>query len=97
MSWDMRKVFGSSLVKTIITQRPKEDNSSRLLTFEYYLRKNGDVRFCEKMFLNTLYLKESMVKNWITEAANKKLNNSQDIFMPNKGRLPAELQKGLEL
>ncbi|CAG9773409.1 unnamed protein product [Ceutorhynchus assimilis] len=98
MSWDMRKVYVSSLVKTTTTRRPKEDNSSRLLTFEYYLKKDTEnLRICKKMFLNTLDLKEWMVRNWLNQAANNKIKDSNDIAMPSRSRLPVELKKGLEV
>ncbi|CAH1108134.1 unnamed protein product [Psylliodes chrysocephalus] len=98
MSWDMRKVYVSSLVKTTTSRRPKEDNSSRLLTFEYYLKKDTEnIRICKKLFLNTLDLKEWMVKIWLNPAANNKIKDSNDIAMPSRSRLPVELKNGLEV
>lgn len=93
MSWDMKKVFVSSLVKTVPTRRPQEADSRRLQTLEYFLKRNGDnIRVCKKMFLSTLDLNEWMVKNWVVAADNSKLKDSKDISMPTKKRMPAELK-----
>lgn len=98
MSWDMRKVYVTTLVKATTTRRPKEDSSSRLLTFEYYLKKGSEnLRICKKMFLSTLDLKEWMIKNWINQATNNMIKSSYDIAMPSKSRLPVELKRALEV
>lgn len=94
----MRKVYVSSLVKTTTTRRLKNDNSNRLLTFEYYLKKNNEnLRICKKIFLNNLTLKKWMVKNWLNQATNNKIKDSNDIAMPSKLRLPGEPKRGLEI
>lgn len=91
LTWDMKKTYVSTLVSIKKTKRPAADQSRRTLTFEYFLKKDKiALQVCKKTFLNTLGLREFMVRNWCLKAESGMHVGTDDIEMPLRKRISNE-------
>lgn len=69
MTWCKRKTYVAALCQIHSTKVNKTGTnfSRRADTISYFLNiKNEKLQVCKKMFLQTLYLNEWSVRNWIT-------------------------------
>ncbi|CAL8094746.1 unnamed protein product [Orchesella dallaii] len=68
LDWDQKRVYVLSLTEKVPTKacQSEGDFSRRSESIFYYLQRNGKkLKVCQKMFLNTLGLRQSQVFRWI--------------------------------
>ena len=83
MNWAQRKVYISGLVDTQESKqkRTSSDTSRRKYSNAYHLIINGERRnVCKAMFLNTLGLKEAMVRKWCKDGLPKEKMHPSSAF-----------------
>lgn len=89
MNWDQKRVYAMSLIKQSEKKRSSTDNelSRRNFSCEYYLyHKNDKKVVCRKMFLNTLGIKETMVRKWMNKADHGKMIASSDKWVKRRSQ-----------
>lgn len=97
LTWDMKKTYVSTLVTVKKTKRPTVERSKRTLTFEYNLKNNKELRqVCKKTFLNTLGLKEFMVRNWCLNADSGMHVSTNDTDLPLRKRITNERETSIK-
>lgn len=75
MSWDMKKVYVSSLIDIKTPKEKKSDNeiSRRGFTYDYFLfKKNSRFKVCKITFLNTLGINQWMAIHFASSSNNNR-------------------------
>ncbi|KAF6213463.1 hypothetical protein GE061_011182 [Apolygus lucorum] len=95
MTWDQRKVYISSLIRTSSVKRSRsnsDEGSRRNVSLQYFLKKDDGSSYavCKKMFLSTFGLKEKQVYNWAMEGSVNSGMARPSYKEVNKGRTRPE-------
>ncbi|KAK6168698.1 hypothetical protein SNE40_019886 [Patella caerulea] len=72
LDWNQRKVYVNSLIQSgAVGRKTTEVNSRRNVSYEFFLRKNGE-SLCvfKNMFLSTLGIREKTVYSWLKDTQN---------------------------